>query len=148
MQRACRRLAMLSLAAAQRPLRQAIVENCADEALPMLVGGRDPAKRLAIHQRHFEASLTSALLSKFPATSWLIGSTAITQAARAFVHRHPPMAPCIAEYGAEFPQFLAQRVGAEQIPYLCSFVELEWHLGHAAVAIDHPALAIDAFAMI
>jgi hypothetical protein len=139
---------MPSLAEAQRQLRKAIVEECADEALPLLVGGRDPAKRLAIHRRHFEASLTSALLDKFPATSWLIGSTATTEAARAFVHRHPPAAPCIAEYGAEFPQFLAQRVGAERIPYLCSFAELEWHLGHAAVAIDHPALAIDAFATI
>jgi hypothetical protein len=139
---------MPSLAEAQTWLRKTIVEECADVALPLLVGGQDPAKRLAVHQRHFEASLTSALLGKFPATSWLIGSMVITEATRAFVHRHLPAVPCIAEYGSDFPQFLAHCVGAERVPYLYSFAELEWHLGHAAIAVDHPALTIDAFAMI
>lgn len=138
---------MPSLAEAQAWLRAAIVEDRAHEALPLLVGGREPAKRLAIHQRHFEASLTGALLGKFPATAWLIGSAAITEAARSFVHRHPPTAPCIAEYGAEFPQFLARCVGSG-LPYLWAFAELEWHLGHASIAVAHPALAMDAFAMV
>ena len=115
---------MPSLADAQTRLRKAIVEDWPHEALPLVVGGRAPAKRLAIHQRHFEASLTSALLGKFPATAWLIGSTAVTEATRAFVHRHPPTAPCLAEYGADFPQFLAQRIGAGRIPCLRAFAEL------------------------
>jgi hypothetical protein len=137
---------MPSLAEAQTLVRRAIVEERAHEVLPLLVGGREPARRLTIHQRHFEASLTSALLGKFPATAWLIGSAAIADAARSFVHRYPPTEPCIAEYGGEFPEFLAGCLGSELL-CLRSFAELEWHLGHASIAIDHPALALDAFAM-
>jgi Putative DNA-binding domain len=139
---------MLSLAEMQTRLRDAIVDHDVAGALPLLTGGRDAAGRLAVHRRHFEASLVLALLEKFPATTWLIGAQAMTEAARTFVHRHPPKTPCIAEYGVEFPNFVAGRVGAERVPYLGSFAEFEWHLGHAAIAIDRPPLGIQAFASI
>jgi Putative DNA-binding domain len=139
---------MPSLAEAQTLLRNAIVENRPQEALLLLLGGRDPGKRLAIHQRHYEASLTRALFDKFPATTWLIGATTMTEAARAFVQRHPPSAACIAEYGVQFPCFLEDHVGTDRVPYLRSFAELEWHLAHAAIAIDRPPIGMDAFATI
>ncbi len=137
---------MLSLSDVQNRLRDAIVEDATGGILPLLVGGRDPAKRLAVHRRHYNASLARALLDKFPAVTWLTGASFMTEAARAFVHQHPPTAPCIAEYGERFPGFLANRLGAERIPYLRSFAELEWHLGHVAIAIDGPPLAVTAFA--
>ena len=102
---------MPSLADTQIRLRSALVEGDASAIAPMLVGGRDPLKRLGIHVRHYETSLVEALTRRFPALVWLVGRAPVDAAAREFVHRHPPTAPCIAEYGEEFPAFLAERVG-------------------------------------
>jgi hypothetical protein len=134
---------VLSLVDTQAHLRRAVVAGDATGVLPLLVGGRDPEKRLAIHRRHYETSLVTALLAKFPATVWLAGSPFVTEAARRFVHEHPPHAPCIAEYGAEFPDFLSTRPAADRVPYLLAFAELEWCLGQVAVAIDRPPVSIE-----
>ena len=90
-------------------------------------------------------SLIGAVLAKFPATVWLTGSPFVTEAALRFVSEHPPGAPCIAEYGERFPQFLSARPGAERLPYLREFAELEWHAGHAAVAADEAPVTLDDF---
>ena len=140
---------MLSLSNLQRRVRNAVIADAGtgmDDLAPLLVGGRDPRGRLAIHRRHYEASLVAALMEKFPAVTWLTGAAFITEAARTFVHRHPPRVPCIAEYGAGFPQWLADRAGAERLPYLRAFAELERCVGRAAIAVDVPPIALSAFA--
>lgn len=139
---------MPPLVETQRRLRQAVVAGNLMEVAPLLIGGRDPSRRLAIHHRHYETSLVTALLGKFPATGWLVGTTFMTQAARQFVRERPPHALCIAEYGAEFPQFLSARPAADRVPYLRPFAELEWHLGQVSVETDQPTLgpgALSAF---
>ena len=138
---------MLSLTEAQARIRAAVVESRAVDLAPWLVGGPDPVKRMGIYVRHYETSLVEALMRRFPAVVWLIGGTFVSEAARAFVHRHPPAAPCIAEYGEEFPAFLAGRVGA-RVPYLQWFGRMEWHLGHVALAIERPPLAMDSLSKI
>jgi hypothetical protein len=140
---------MLSLLEIQHRMRDAVIADEAGGALlPLLAGGRDPAARLAIHRHHYQASLTRALLDKFPAVSWLAGERFATAAAQAFVRAHPPAAPCIAEYGADYPDFLASRAGAERLPYLRALAELEWHLGQVSIAVDRPPLMIETFASI
>lgn len=140
---------MPSLLEIQHQVRDTVVgRDPAGSLLPLIFGGRDPALRLAIHRRHYHASLTRALFDKFPAVAWLAGAPFAIEAAQAFAHQYPPAAPCIAEYGADFPAFLAARARTAPIPYLRAFAELEWHLGQASIAVDHPALAIDAFAHI
>lgn len=135
---------MPTLAEVQRLLRAAIVGRESSEVVSFLVGGAKPAGRLAIHTRHYETSLVHALLGKFPATTWLIGSAPMHEAARDFVRHHPPTAPCIAEYGEDFPRFLAGRESLRYLHYLRCFVELEWHIGHAAIAADGPAIDLPA----
>jgi hypothetical protein len=129
-----------SLVEFQRDVRCAVIGG--GVATPGLVGGTDPSRRLAIHRRHYEASLTRALTEKFPATVWLVGSDFVGEAARRFVRRHPPAMPCITEYGEMFPAFLAAQPGAERVPWLRWISELEWHLGHAVLAIEHPPFAL------
>jgi hypothetical protein len=102
----------------------------------MLSGGARSEHRLAIHQRHYAASLTRALLDRFPATVWLVGSELVTDAARSYIHEQPPSKACIAEYGESFPQHLSAHPGAASLPYLSQFAELEWHLGRLALATD------------
>ncbi len=85
------------------------------------------------------ASLTRALVERFPATVWLVGSELVTHAATSFVREQPPSRPCIAEYGDGFPRYLGAHPAAESLPYLAQFAELEWHLGRLALATEESA---------
>ena len=136
---------MQKLAELQSHFRNALIDCDVGQIAPILVGGREPQKRLTIHQRNYETSLVDALLMKFPATGWLLGTPFLTEAARRFVHEHPPQAPCIAEYGAAFPDFLSEHPGVEGLQYLRDFVELEWRVGHVAIAVDVLSLSAEAF---
>jgi hypothetical protein len=139
---------MPSLAEFQASVRGAIIDGDSKPLIPILMGGRDPEKRLAIHQRHYEASLVRALVGKFPAVNWLVGSPFLTDSARAFIRRQPPSAPCIAEYGEDFPAFLAGRPDAVRMPWLRWVGGLEWHLGHAVLAIGQAPLAPETLAAV
>src|SRR5688572_21304246 len=99
---------MWSLADVQARVREVVTGTGAlDVAMP-LVGGIEPAQRLKIHRRHYESSLVTSLRERYPASAWLVGADVLTEAAHAFVRSNPPRRPCIAEYGEEFPTFLAQ----------------------------------------
>ena len=76
---------MPALADAQRRLRAAVIENDSRGVVTSLCGARFTERRLAIHQRHYHASLTRALLERFPATVWLVGSPLVADAAASFV---------------------------------------------------------------
>jgi hypothetical protein len=127
---------MPRLADIQAAVRDALVRGDPSTAAPMLSGGAHPVHRLAIHQRHYAASLTRALLDRFPATVWLVGSALVTDAATSFIREQPPSKPCLAEYGESFPQSLGAHPAASSLPYLSQFAELEWHLGRLALATD------------
>jgi hypothetical protein len=128
-----------ALADVQLGVRDALVRGDADAVAPLLSGGKVPRARLAIHERHYRTTLVTALLDRFPATIWLVGSDLVTAAASTFVREHPPSRPCIAEYGDIFPPYLQARA-PESLPYLGQFAELEWHLGRLALAVDTPPL--------
>jgi hypothetical protein len=127
---------MPCLADLQAGVRQAVILRDHGALGSLLVGGMDPVKRLAIHQRHYEASLVTAIFEKFPATVWLAGADLVTDAARAYVRTHPPQRPCIAEYGEDFPAFLAHVGRGLNLPYLQSFAELEWHVAQVSVSVE------------
>jgi hypothetical protein len=133
---------MSALADLQGHVRQALLTGDVTLLQPVLAGSPDPTKRLAIHQRHYQATLSAALMEKFPATAWLVGSAFMAEAARQFVRTRPPTRPCIAEYGDDFPAFLAALPTAAHLPYLRDFAELERRFGQAAIDVDLPALSI------
>jgi hypothetical protein len=131
---------MPSLADIQAAVARAVVGGWIEPFPAKLVGGTDPDRRLSIHRRHYETSLVTALRQKLPATSWLAGQDLVAAGARAYVSLHPPRTPCIADYGDDFPAFLADFDRAARIPYLRSFAELELAVGRASIAIDSPPL--------
>jgi hypothetical protein len=137
---------MPTLAETQSAFRRAIAGEGA--ALPPIVGGPDPALRLAIHSRHYAASLARHLLGRFPATAWLTGSDFLAGVAAAFVRQSPPGAPCLAEYGEAFPAFLAAHPASAGLPWLGSLAEMDWHLGDVAVAVEKEPLVPAALAAI
>jgi hypothetical protein len=131
---------MPTLADIQSGIRDALVNGNSAAVAPVLLGGTNPEHRLAIHQRHYAASLTRALVERFPATVWLVGSELVTHAATSFIREHPPSRPCIAEYGDDFPRHLGKHpAAAGSLPYLSQFAELEWHLGRLALATEQSA---------
>ena len=126
----------MSLVDLQRCIRDAVLGGDAASIAPLLVGGLQPARRFDIHRRHYEESLTAAVVGRFPATAWLVGPGRLDTAARAFVRAHPPTVPCVAEYGTRFPDFLERWPGTAHLAYVPAFAGLDWHLGRLAVSVD------------
>jgi hypothetical protein len=120
----------------QRCVARAITSGEGAAVARHLCGGRDPGARLAIHLRHYATSLAAALGDKFPASAWLVGAEAMREAAAGYARLHPPLQPCIAEYGRDFPTFLARHPRAAGLPYVQSFAQLEWAVAQASIAID------------
>jgi len=127
---------MHSLAELQGRFAHALTTGAGGALVAELVGGADPGLRLAIHLRHYDASLVAALCDKFPACAWLAGPDFVRGAARAYARAQPPSQPCIAEYGRNFPQFLAAYGCSPSLPYLASFAALEWAVAQASIAIE------------
>ena len=132
---------MPPLAEVQRLVRDAVVGGDAATVASLLdAGPRDATRRMAIHLRHYRASLVAIVMGRFPATTWLLGSDLVEAAAASFVGVVPPNAPCLAEYGAAFPAFLGTVPAVARLPYLEPFADLEWHFGRLSVAVEGPAL--------
>ena len=130
---------MPTLTETQLLFRDAVIQGDkqhVDFLASLLVGGHCPEKRLIVHQRNYRQSLVDALLIKFPATGWLLGARHLTEVATRFIREYPPQAPCIAEFGAGFPDFLSQCAAAVGAPYVREFAELEWYVGKAAIAVS------------
>jgi hypothetical protein len=125
----------------QARVRRAVVHGEMAALEPALRGGHAPAKRLAIHHRHYTTSLVTAIVDRFPATVWLVGGPLVSEAAALFVREYPPARPCIAEYGEHFPRFLSAQPTTRDVPYLGQFAELEWHLGRLSLAVDRAPLS-------
>jgi hypothetical protein len=123
-----------ALAEIQTVIRAALIHGDSAMAVRILHGGTCPEHRLAVHQRHYTTSLTRALVDRFPASVWLVGTDLVIHAAQSFIREYPPATPCIAEYGDTFPKHLGGQPGADALPYLTQFADLEWHLGRLALA--------------
>lgn len=118
-----------------------------DPALLDLVDGDglDPRARLAVYRHHVLATLTAALEAAFPVVSRLVDRRFFAYAADAFIRRHPPAGPCLGEYGAAFPDFLASFPACQGLPYLPDVACLEWAIHRAAqrspaAPLDHARL--------
>lgn len=132
---------MPSLAEFQQQMRDAVVGGDFSRVAPLLTAGAgNAARRADIHRRHYQTSLVTAVMGRFPATAWLIGSPTVEVAAIGFVRAHPPAAPCIAEYGRGFPAWLSGQIEAGRVPFVEAFAALDWQLGRLAVSADSPAL--------
>ena len=114
---------MLNLESAQLRMRDALVSK---EPTPLedVLGASAP--RFEIHRRHFIRSITSSLEKTFPAVVNLVDARFFAFAADAFIRAHPPMSPCLFEYGAELSGFLDEFPACASLPYLGDVARLEW----------------------
>src|SRR5262249_3548969 len=133
----------MTLAETQLRLRNVMVDGDPQHVASLrslIVGGNRPEKRLVVHQRNYREGLVDSLLVQFRAPGWLLGTPCLSEAAARFIREHPPQAPCIADYGAAFPDFLAQVATADRVPYLRDFAQLEWYVGKVAIAVDQGSI--------
>lgn len=104
-------------------------------------GAIGASERIAVHRNNVLVSLVDALADTFPAVQQLVDPRFFAYAATEFVRTAPPTQPCLASYGAGFPDFLADFPPCRDLSYLADVARLEWLLHQAAVAEDAAPLA-------
>jgi hypothetical protein len=109
----------------------------ADAISGLIIGNpRLAEERLGIHRNTMLAGLRTALALTYPVTAALVGDAFFTQAAHAFIRLHPPAAPLLSLYGAQFTGFLADYAPAQGLAYLPDVARLEWAIEQVAHAPD------------
>lgn len=125
----------------QREMASAILAAAATERLDVAhIDAVLQLERMAIHARTFRASLVAALAAAFPAVQRLTGEGFFGFAAAQFIAAAPPTSPIVAQYGAAFPEFLADFAPASSLPWLADVARLEWALHELGNVLPGEAL--------
>lgn len=138
---------MSALLELQHAMRAATLTGDARRAVAaILADGIAAEARLRIHRHHFFTTLTEALAANFPVVCRLVDRRFFDYLASQYVAPNPPREPCLFEYGASFPDFIAGFPACRNLPYLPDVARLEWAINAASNAPDLPALASDMLA--
>lgn len=117
----------------QIQLRQAVLGGATAEIVAAVQGdGLDPAARIGIYRNHAFATLGASLRGTFPVVCRLVDERFFAYAAHEYLREHPPHSRCLAEYGADFADFLAEFEPCKSLPYLADVARFEWALNIAA----------------
>jgi hypothetical protein len=132
---------MTALPELQARFAEAILrEDAAGVAGAVVADGLAPAARVQVYRNHVFTSLTEALEATFPVVCRLVDRRFFGFAADRYVRGHPPISPCLFEYGATFPGFLESFPPCAGHPYLADVARLEWAMSAALHADDLPAI--------
>jgi len=88
-------------------------------------------------------SLTAALEATFPVVVRLVDARFFRFASDRYMRAEPPGGPCLFEYGATFPDFLAAFEPCRHLAWLPDVARLEWALNAALHAPDAVALTAE-----
>src|SRR5262249_36525583 len=135
--------AMPSLHDLQRGMRAAVLDDDAGVAREVAADGLAPEARLAVYRHHVISSLTSALESTFPVVVRLVDPRFFRFACDRYIRSEPPTGPCLFEYGATFPDFLARFEPCRHLAWLPDVARLEWAMNAALHAADAEPLTVD-----
>jgi hypothetical protein len=117
--------------------------DAAQVASAILADGIAVEARLQIHRHHFFTTLTEALAANFPVVCRLVDRRFFEFLAHRYIVLNPPREPCLFEYGASFPDFIAGFPACRELPYLPDVARLEWTITAASNAPDLPSLTPD-----
>jgi hypothetical protein len=133
---------MPTLRELQHRLRVGLLAD--DEAITGDVAGDGltPAARIAVYRHHVLTSLTAALEATFPVVMRLVDPRFFRYACDRYVRTAPPAGPCLFEYGATFPDFLADFRPCRHLPWLPDVARLEWAMNVALHAPDAVPLGL------
>ena len=129
---------MLALRELQRAVYRSLVAHDEDDdaAVCIRADGVAAADRLSIYRNTFFGTLTNALRLSYPAVHRLVGAEFFEACALKLIKSEPPRGAYLDEYGAGFPDFLAQFAVAASVPYLSDVARLEWAVNCALHAPD------------
>ncbi len=132
---------MPSLRELQHGFRRALLDGDAGTLASLIVDdGMSPAERLDVYRNNVVSSLTATLQDTFPVLCRLVDERFFAYAAHEFIRAAPPKRPCLAEYGARFPAFIAAFPPCRELVYLADVARLEWAVHRAANAPDEAPL--------
>jgi hypothetical protein len=136
---------MPTLRELQIGFRAAMLDDDERAAALVRADGLAASARLAVYRHHIFASLTGALESTYPVVTRLVDPRFFRYAAHAYIREHPPVGPCLFEYGATLPAFLERFEPSRHLAYLPDVARLEWAMNAAlyareAAPIEHEAL--------
>src|SRR5262245_53926427 len=134
---------MLALHELQTAFLRPMLGPAESQLLEVIVrDGLLPAARLQIYRHHVLTSLTDVLQTTFPVICRLVDERFFRYAADAYIRQYPPEAPCLFEYGAHFPAFLATFPPCRHLEYLEDVARLEWAL-HRAMHAEVRTTSLD-----
>jgi hypothetical protein len=133
--------AMPTLRELQLQLRHALLGGDTAEIVAAIRGdGLDPAARIGIYRNHAIATLGASLQGTYPVICRLVDQRFFAYATHEYFREHPPHSRCLAEYGADFADFLADFEPCKPVPYLPDVARFEWALNIAATVREAAAL--------
>jgi hypothetical protein len=139
--------AVSTLRELQRQFQQAVFRGDTAGIVAVIRGdGLDPLARIGIYRNHAFATLGASLQGAFPVVCRLVDERFFAYAAHEYVREHPPCSRCLVEYGADFPDFLADFEPCKALPYLADVARFEWALNIAASVREAVPLSPQALA--
>ncbi|HEX9821907.1 MAG TPA: DNA-binding domain-containing protein [Methylomirabilota bacterium] len=136
---------MLTLRELQAGVRSAMLDGDVRAVAPAVrADGVGAAARLAVYRHHVFTSLTAVLESTYPVIARLVDLRFFRYAADRYIREQPPAGPCLFEYGASFPDFVAAFPPSRRLAYLPDVARLEWAMTVAVHAPDVPPVEPDA----
>lgn len=121
----------------QTAFRQALLDPAAPVPEGLAgPGGGPAARRFAVYRNNVAVALTEALEAAFPIVRRIVGEAFFAAMAGVFLRAHPPSSPCLADYGAAMPEFLARFPPVAHLGYLPDVARLENALRRAYHAAD------------
>ena len=128
---------MPTLREVQVAFSHALLGGDEQQAVAVVRGdGLTPGARLQIYRHHVFTTLTAALQATYPVVCRLVDERFFGYAADQYIRANPPGGPCLFEYGASFPEFLAGFEPCRRLRYLPDVARLEWALNAAVHAED------------
>ena len=125
-------MSTLPLAGLQSAFRTVCLGGDAPDLAALVDGTRIAADaRLRIYRHHVLDSLTTALGATFSSVQSLVGEGFFAGLAGDYIARTPPSAPVLAEYGADFADFIEGHERARDLVYLADAARLDWALNRA-----------------
>ncbi len=138
---------MSTLLELQMRLRRAVLGGDTAEIVAAIRGdGLDPAARLGVYRHHAFTTLGDALQGTFPVVCRLVDKRFFAYAAHEYLRKHPPHSRCLAEYGADFADFLAGFEPCQDLPYLADVARFEWALNIGATVREATPLQAEMLA--
>ncbi len=122
----------------QQLQRDFLTEVSADDDVPASSTG------MAAYRNAYRGRLIDALESSFERTRRWVGDEAFAAVAAHYVLTHPPTGWTLDEFGANFPETLAELFADD--PEVAELAWLEWHMQQAFTAPDRAELTAAALA--